>query len=156
MQTSLQLLKKQLFANARAVPTNLGGRQYRHLALLMTPADYIALPNMVPFPAPPHPGPLLLHNQVQMMQFQLTQLNCIYDAQLATFCLYHNVSECLKKLILKAVDSKYLVTLEDKTMGYATVTLQCMLAHLIDTYRPIKPSDLDTNRDHLIDPWTPK
>jgi len=69
MHTSLQLLKKQAFANASAVPTNLGGSHYGHLALLMTPAEYQALPKTAPFPAPSHPGPLPLHDQVQMMQF---------------------------------------------------------------------------------------
>ena len=155
-RTSLQLLKKQLFANARAVPTNLGGGRYGHLALLMTPAEYTALPNTAPFPAPPHPGPLPLHDQAQLTQFQLTQLNRVYDAQLATFRLYHNVSERLKKLILEAVDSKYLATLEDDTMGYATVTPQAMLAHLIATYGPIKPADLDANRERLVAAWTPE
>jgi len=46
------------------------------------------------------------------MQFQLMQLNRIYDAQLATFHLYHNISEWLKKLILKAINHKYLATVE--------------------------------------------
>jgi len=85
--TFLQLIKKQLFASVRAVPTNLGYSQYGHLALLMTPAEYAALPNTTPFPARLHPGPLPLHDQANLTQFQLMQLNHIYDAQLATFCL---------------------------------------------------------------------
>jgi len=94
--TSLQLLKKQLFANACAVPMNLGGRQYGHLALIMTPSECTVLPNTAPFPAPSHPGPLPLHDQANLTQFQLMQLNRVYDAHLATFCLYHNISKCLK------------------------------------------------------------
>jgi len=109
MHTSLQLLKKQAFANAQAVPTNLGGGQYGHLALLMTPAKYQVLPNTAPFPELPHPGPLPLHDQAQVMQFQLMQLNWVYDVQLVTFHLYHNVSKCLKKLILEAIDKTILV-----------------------------------------------
>jgi len=154
--TCLQLLKKQLFANACTVPTNLGGRQYGHLTLLMTPVDYVALPNTAPFPPPPHPGLLPLHDQAQMMQFQLAQLNRMYDVQLAAFCLRHNVSEQLKKLILKAIDSKYLAMLKDETMGFATVMLQLMLAQLINTYGPIKPTNLDAKHKHLVAPWTPK
>ena len=92
-RTSLQLLKKLLFANPCAVPTNLGRRQYGYLVLLMMPMDYVVLPNTAPFPLPPHPGPLPLHDQAQMMQFQLTQLNHMYDVQLATFQLYNNISK---------------------------------------------------------------
>jgi len=132
--TSLHLMKKQAFANAHAVPTNLGGSQYRHLELLMTPAEYQALPNTTPFPTLSHPGPLPLHDQAGMTQFQLMQLNWVYDVQLATFWLYHNVSEHLKKQIFKAVDNKYLAMLKDETMGFPTVTLHAMLAHLIGIY----------------------
>jgi len=154
--TSLQLLKKQVFANVHAVPTNLGSRQYGHLALLMTPTEYQVLPNTVPFPALLYPSPLPLHDQVLMMQFQLTQLNWVYNVQLTMFCLYHNVSKHLKKLILEAIDNKYLATLKDEMMGFATFTPHAMLVHLIDTYDPIKPMDLDTNLKKLSAPWMPK
>jgi len=93
MHTSLQLRKTQLFANACTIPINLGGRQYGLLVLLMMPADYLVLPNTAPFHVLPHPGPLPLHDQVQLMEFQLTQLNQAYSAQLATFQLYQNVSK---------------------------------------------------------------
>jgi len=74
--TSLQLLKKQLFANVHASPTNLGGGQYGHLALLITHMEYMTLPHTAPFPVPLHTSLLpQLHNQVQLMQFQLMQLN---------------------------------------------------------------------------------
>jgi len=55
--TSLQMLKKLLFTNAYVVPTNLSGSQYGHLALLMTPPEYVVLPHTIPFPEPLHPGP---------------------------------------------------------------------------------------------------
>jgi len=45
---------------------------------------------------------------------------------------------------------------KDKTMGFATITWQVMLVHLITTYGPIKPMGLDANWDHLIAPWTPE
>jgi len=121
--SSLQLLKKQLFANARAIPTNIGGGHYGHLALLMMPADYILLPNAAAFPAPAHPGPLPVHDPAVLTQFQLTQANCLYDTQLANFCLYYNIAEHLKKQILEAIDTKYLAPLKDETMGFMTVTL---------------------------------
>jgi len=36
-----------------------------------------------------------------------------------------------QKVILEALDNKYLAMLEDKTMGFATIMLQAMLRHLI-------------------------
>jgi hypothetical protein len=152
---SLQTLKKQLFANARAVSTNLGGGTYGHLALLMTDAEYLTLPNAAAFPPPVHPGPQPAHAD-GATQHVINQANRLYDTSIATFRLHASVSEHLKKQILTAVDNKYLHALEDETMGFATVTPAAMLAHLFTTYGTIKPTDLDDNIKLLLAPWVPE
>jgi hypothetical protein len=121
----------------------------------MPPVDYIALPTAVAFPAPPHPGNLPTH-VAGSTAAQITQTNREYDYTVGQFKLYTTVSEKLKKLILDAVDAKYLAALEDETMGFATVTPAAMLTHLFDTYGDIKPIDLDANRDRLTAPWVPE
>jgi len=62
------------------------------------------------------------------MRFQLMKLNCIYNVQLVIFHSYYNIGEHLKKLILEAINSKYVVTLKDEMMWFATITPQIMLA----------------------------
>ena len=54
--TTLQLLQRQLFTNARSVPSAQGGGLHGHLAILLSDVDYIARIG-VAFLIPNHPGP---------------------------------------------------------------------------------------------------
>ena len=54
--TTLQLLQRQLFTNARSVPSARGGGLHGHLAILLSDANYIACVG-VAFLVPAHPGP---------------------------------------------------------------------------------------------------
>ena len=54
--TTLQLLQRQLFTNARSVPSARGGGAHGHLAIVLTPADYLMRVG-IPFRIPVHPGP---------------------------------------------------------------------------------------------------
>ena len=54
--TTLQLLQRQLFTNARSVPSARGGGLHGHLAILLSDAEYIARVG-VAFEVPLHPGP---------------------------------------------------------------------------------------------------
>ena len=152
---SLTVLKRELFANARSVPSTLGGGALGHAFLLMTPAEFAALPTALPVVAPAHPGPQPPHAAAATGP-QITQTNRSYDAELEAFALYHGVRERCKQLLLKAVEPKYLAKLQDRIMGHAAVTPQAMLAHLFSAYGKIKPDDLDTNCEALIAPWTPE
>ena len=50
--SSLQILQQELYQNARAIPTTLGGGALGHLGLVMTPAEYILRPNAAVFVIP--------------------------------------------------------------------------------------------------------
>ena len=56
---SLELLIKQLKANARSVHSNLGGGQHGHLGLVISPATYNHI-SAVPFMKPLFPGAQVL------------------------------------------------------------------------------------------------
>ncbi len=55
LDTLLHLFR-QLKINAQSVPTQLGGGQLGYLALILTPAEYAAIPNTTPFIRPTDPG----------------------------------------------------------------------------------------------------
>lgn len=150
---SIRTLRRELYANARAIPTTLGGGANGHLALIMPDADYLARAG-VAFPAPAHPGGLPAHAAAATTA-QITQTNRTYDATLAACGLYTTVREELKKQLLAAVDHKYLKQLEDDVFGYADVTPQAMLVHLQTTYGAVTQDDIEKNRNLLSAPWNP-
>ena len=49
-------LRKELFANARSVPSARGGGLHGHLAILLSEADYFTRVGIA-FDVPLHPGP---------------------------------------------------------------------------------------------------
>jgi hypothetical protein len=149
--SSLQLLKKQLFANARAIPSTRGGGANGHLALIMTAAVYLARTNIA-FDLPVHPGPAPAHAQGATAP-QITETNRQYTADLQEYRLYLTVQEELKKHLLAAVPPMYLRTLEDPDLGFADVTSITMLTHLQDTYGQISREEIDANRNKLTADW---
>ena len=58
--STLKKLKKQIYANARAVHSTRGGGTNGHLSCVMTPAEYLARANII-FNAPAHPGTAPVH-----------------------------------------------------------------------------------------------
>ena len=54
--TTLQILQRQLFTNARSVASTRGGGTHGHLAILLSPADYLLRAGVL-FIVPTHPGP---------------------------------------------------------------------------------------------------
>ena len=54
--TTLQLLQRQIYTNARSVPSTRGGGLLGHLAVVMNDAEYLARAG-VAFIIPLHPGP---------------------------------------------------------------------------------------------------
>jgi hypothetical protein len=151
--SSLQVLQRELYANARAVYSARGGGAYGHLAIIMPPADYLARTG-VAFVPPTHPGNAPVHG-ANATSAQITETNRQFAADLAEYNLYRTVNEELKKQILAAVPVLYLAILSDDEMGFAEVTCDAMLAHLRTTYGTITQAELETNRTRLSAEWSP-
>jgi len=151
---SLRLLSKQLYANARAIPSHRGGGQYGHLALIMPDAEYLALPGAVAFVEPPVP-PVQPVIPAGATAAQITEANRQHAAECSERDKFVTVREQLKTQLLAAVDSRYLNVLEDETMGYANVAARTMLQHLKDTYGIITPEEIEENREGLAAKWNP-
>jgi hypothetical protein len=151
--SSIQVLQKQLYANARAVPSTRGGGVNGHLALVMAAPAYLARAT-VAFVAPVHPGNAPVH-AVDATQVRITETNRQFLATMAEVKVYLQVKEELKKLILQAVPNLYLQILEDEDFGFADISPLAMLTHLKTTYGTITREEIDRNRERLHETWAP-
>lgn len=147
--TTLQLLQRQLFTNARSVPSDRGGGNHGHLAMVLNPADYLARVG-VPFVVPVHPGPPpAAEGTAGVIAVNLRN----YNAALADVTLYNSLSAALTAQILTAVNASFLSVLEDPDFGFGDVTPLTMLNHLRAEYGTMSPEELERNRAALSDPW---
>jgi hypothetical protein len=151
---TLRTLQRQAYANAMAVHSNTGGGAHGHLGLLMTDAAYIAISGGIPFVAPVHPGIAPVH-AANATQFQITETNRQYEANVKIFNVFMQCCLKLKQQILAAVDHLYTQALEDEDFGYAQVEPIDLLDHLWDIYGTVTPEEIEKNRTRLIKPWNP-
>jgi hypothetical protein len=153
MYAIVRKLQKELYANARTIPSStLGGGHNGHLALVMTDAEYLVI-SAVNYDKPVHPGAPPVH-QANATAAQITEANRQYDAMLIQVSLHVSVINALRQQILCAVDNKYLMALEHPDLGYM-VNPREMLVHLRTTYDDITPLKIKMNRATLSNPWNP-
>jgi hypothetical protein len=147
--TTLQILQRQLFTNARSVPSTRGGGTHGHLAILLSPEDYLIRAG-VPFVIPIHPGPPPAPvGAAAVIGVALRN----YAEAIADVALYNNLNAALTAQILLAVNSSFLSALEDPDFGFGDVSPRTMLEHLRTEYGTLTPEELETNRAALSEPW---
>jgi hypothetical protein len=147
--TTLQTLQRQLFTNARSVPSTRGGSNHGHLALLLSPEDYL-LRVGVPFVIPIHPGPPPeLVGTAAIIGVALRN----HAEALADLSLYNNLKAALTAQILLAANASFLSALEDPDFGFGDVSPRTMLEHLRTKYGTLTPEELEKNRAALSEPW---
>jgi hypothetical protein len=105
---TVRKLQKELYANAKTIPSMLGGGHNGHLALVMTDAEYLVI-SAINYDKPIHPGAQPVH-QANVTAAQITEANCQYDASvLQQVALHVSVVNVLRQQILCTVDNKYLM-----------------------------------------------
>jgi hypothetical protein len=150
---AVRKLRQELYANVRGITTDLGRGQHGHLGLLMPAADYLALPGAAAYILPPTRPALPLYNRTAAVQEEAAAR---YKLQLGDYNDAHGLKEQLMKLLIMAIPSLYLTTLEDDDLGLALVTPKQILAHLIITeHAAIKADDLEANLTAMKAPWDP-
>jgi hypothetical protein len=150
---AVRKLRQELYANVRGITMDLGGGQHGHLGrLLMPAADYLALPGAATYILPPTRPALPLYNGTAAVQEEAA---AHYKLQLGDYNDAHGLKEQLVKLLIVAIPSLYLTTLEDDDLGLALVTPKQILAHLITEHAAIKADDLEANLTTMKAPWDP-
>jgi len=152
--TTLQVLKRQLYANAGAIESTRGGGAHGHLALLLDPAIYLTLSNGIAFVAPVHPGPMPIHPAAATTAVR-AEINRVYAQDITDFSIHNKVTIALQRQILAAVNPTYLRALEDPDYGFLQVTPYDMLNHLVTHYGTLTPQELEANRLNLSTAWNP-
>ena len=127
---SLILLKNQLKANAKSVPSNLGGGNFGHLALVIPPNCYNLISN-VPFVCPVHPGLLVI--PAGTAQHAAATMCDQHQEALQVFNEVNVVNQALIQQIIQAVDSSYLAALRNRVTNSINVPVYDVLTHLQTT-----------------------
>ena len=147
--TTLQVLQRQLYTNARSVPSARGGGNHGHLASVLSNADYLARVG-IPFVVPVHPG---LPPEAVGTSAAIAVAIRNYNDALADVTLYNSLRLALTAQILTAVNASFISALEDPDFGFGDVTPLAMLTHLRAEYGTMTPEELERNRSALSEPW---
>jgi len=111
---TLRLLKNEIKANAISVHSNLGGRQYRHLGLVISPEAYARVSN-VAYTLPLHPGNLEItptatkHVADHMTRTHVESLRVFHEVR--------GIERTLFQQLVAVIDSSYLAALRNRTTG---------------------------------------
>ena len=152
--TTLKLLTKELYANARSIPAAHDAGRYGHLGMIMPAAEYQALQNATAWVPPADPGDVPnIPNGTGGVE--ITNTIKTYEQELARFRTYMQVDADLKQQIIAAVEPQYLAAQEHSTLGFADKTAWDLFNHLHTVYGIIKATDIEKNRELLSSPWTP-
>jgi hypothetical protein len=125
----------------------------------MPDADYLALPGATAYILPPTrpniPSYVGEAGANKATAGEREEWAALYKLQQAEYKDAHGLKEQPMKLLIVAIDSLYLTTLEDDVLGLALVTPKQILAHLLTQHASIKADDLDANLNAMKASWDP-
>ena len=127
----MKLLRKEVYANTKSVPSTAGGGLNGHLGIAMPAGAYTICAGQA-FADPAHPGPLPVHVAGTTIPI-ITATNRTYDTTLNDFNTCIKVRQEVKQQILTAMDKIFLQDLKDDVFGFADVSIIDMFRHLETT-----------------------
>lgn len=148
---SLRLLRRELYGNAQAVTSDLGGGTHGHLGMLMPHTEYMKLSG-VAYVTPTKPE---IPNYTNVPEEQRRAYRDWYIEQGQAYNEYRALESHLKSLVIAAVPDIYICELQDVQVGYANVTIPAMLNHLFNDHGKIEPKHLEANLEQINTPWNP-
>lgn len=152
---TLKLLQIEVNSNAVSVPSNRGNGALGHLAIVVSPATYMAASTNIPFLAPPHPGAAPNHNVQPATAPIIAEINRQFIADLAEYKTYYNTEAAIKQQIIAAVPGTFINEVRDDMLGFANISVLTILNHLHNTYGKLTTDDLDANMSTLHKDWSP-
>ena len=145
--STLELLLKELKANACNVHSNLGGGAHSHLGLVISPASYAHL-SAIPFTRPPFPG-LEANIPVGATQHAARFLRLQFDESPQVYHEVENVDKALKQQIVQAVEPCYLDAVQNCTSDTITIPVYEVMEHLFNTYGEITPETFQQKEQEI-------
>jgi hypothetical protein len=125
---TLQVLQRELNANAMSVHSNNGGGRHGHLTLTVTPERYNDI-TQAAFPVPIAP-PANMPMPNPATSVAISEAVRRHTEQIRVFQRYHDTDKALVRSIIVATPNTYIAALSDVDFGYANVTTLQMLTHL--------------------------
>ena len=151
-EPTVKLLQRQLYTNARAVPSTHGGGVHGYLGSIMSVLEYDVLAPNRPWVPVVHPGGLLVHAPDDTAQ-AIRALDRAYDATMREFQESTKVRTELKQQLLAALEPTYIQVLATEDFGFADVSPRNILGHLRTYYCEVEPEELERNRMSLQETW---
>jgi hypothetical protein len=137
---SLQQVMTELKANASSVPSTLGGGQYGHLGLLLSPARYIGLAHAAAWLTPVNPGPFAPPAVGTAAQIEAQK--DVWKERKQTFELCQATEKALIAQIVESIDPIYLRAVLNRATGQYSASIRALLLHLFTTYGKITPQQV--------------
>jgi hypothetical protein len=144
-------LLAEVYSNAMAIQTKLGGGQHGHLGLVMPAAHYILLPGAVPYDLQRPDIP----DYAKMTAAERDQWKDLYNDESRQYMEAHAIALQLKTMLIQAVPLIYISHLQHHLLKLATVSIQEILHLLEDNEGTITSDDLCSNQEKLQAPWDP-
>ena len=138
---TLHHIKNKLKAKSSSVSTTLGGGNYVHLGMILTPADYHHIASADPFTQPPNPGVFVPNPAGTAAQIASAE-----DTHCLTKKLYLDtllLERTVIKKVIEAVDNNYLAALRNPVIGKITQLVPTILDLLHNNYGNIALQQLD-------------
>ena len=103
--SSLSLLQKELYANARQIYSTRGGGNHGHLRIMLTDVAYITRTNAI-FIIPVHPGVAPVH--AAGATAPIAETIRLFNQSIGYQLLYQRATAALKQQVILAVENRYL------------------------------------------------
>jgi len=152
---SLAIVKKEACTNLMAVKSTQGGGNHVLLGTTMPNAEYVTISNGgVGFIMPP-PPPASPAHPVNASAAATAERNRQWVSDVAEYQLINNVLNKITQMIRKAIKSTHYEVLNDPIIGYANVTPEQLLTHLVTNYGAIDRRAMRKNKEQLSNEWSP-
>lgn len=142
-------LKRELVANAVAVPSPHGNGQLGHAVVVLGQAEYDNLAGAgnqwIP-PNQPPPAPVI---PVGANGPAIANANSQWERAVREWETLNAVESSLKRLLLEAVDDSYISSQRHPLLGYSNVTVFNLITHLENTYAEVNGDALERNLETL-------
>ena len=149
---TVRILREELYANACAIPSTLGGGAHGHLGMIMPNAQYITLSaGGAAYVDPVPPVEPVYGGAAAVIALQ----NNRFNTQEKIYLEYRDLSGQFKAQLIQAVPMAYIRALKHPQLGFANATPMIIMDHLLLHYGEIKSDDLMENMDILQAPWNP-
>ena len=144
---TLSTLKKELKANAKSVPTTLGGGNHGHLGLVLSQVEYAPISPTHPFVEPNRPAALTFPARATSVQAKLIEVNHKKELQVYDTCI--SVKKVLVQQIVKAVNDTWLLAIHNPTTDSIEMSVPDVLAHLFREHGDVSPNSLSKRESEV-------